>query len=92
GLNHLHSIDIVHTDIKPANILISGDGRCLIGDYGACQLERCSRRNPAELITSIGFAAPETKFTQIGGFVQFDERSDFWSLGMTIYALTTDCS
>lgn len=34
GLKHLHNNDMVHMDIKPANIFIGLDGLCKIGDFG----------------------------------------------------------
>ena len=34
GLKHLHDNDMVHMDIKPANIFIGLDGLCKIGDFG----------------------------------------------------------
>ena len=34
GLKHLHDSDMIHMDIKPANIFIGLDGLCKIGDFG----------------------------------------------------------
>lgn len=34
GLKHLHDNNMVHMDIKPANIFIGLDGLCKIGDFG----------------------------------------------------------
>ena len=34
GLKHLHDNDMVHMDIKPANLFIGRDGLCKIGDFG----------------------------------------------------------
>ncbi|KAJ7764782.1 hypothetical protein B0H16DRAFT_1454607 [Mycena metata] len=38
GLNHLHSLNIIHKDIKLENILIDYGGHCIIADYGACDI------------------------------------------------------
>lgn len=34
GLKHLHDNNMVHMDIKPANLFIGLDGLCKIGDFG----------------------------------------------------------
>ncbi|KAJ7646006.1 kinase-like domain-containing protein [Mycena polygramma] len=99
GLNHLHSLGVIHMDLKPGNILIGYDGHCVIADFGACidlmdpTLSRTStsgvRSVPDILITTAGYTAPETLYRGLGGFVTFDTRADLWSLGMTMYAIVT---
>ncbi len=34
GLHHIHACGMVHLDIKPANLLITAQGRVQIGDFG----------------------------------------------------------
>ncbi|KAF7326572.1 Protein kinase domain-containing protein [Mycena sanguinolenta] len=101
GLNHLHSLDIIHKDIKTDNILISWNGHCLITDYGACEmkdpsngaydrLRKCIMQLPGGSVFTPGFTAPETLFAGMGGYATYTEASDFWSLGVTMYSLVTN--
>ncbi|KAJ6510360.1 kinase-like domain-containing protein [Mycena sanguinolenta] len=98
GLNYLHSLDIIHKDMKPANVLISWTGHCLITDYGACEmkdttniaydrLRKCIVQLPGGGVFTPGFTAPETMLAGLGGYATYTESSDFWSLGVTIYKL-----
>jgi membrane-associated tyrosine/threonine-specific cdc2-inhibitory kinase len=34
AINHLHSFDLLHVDIKPANIFVTSNGICKLGDFG----------------------------------------------------------
>lgn len=38
GVSHLHSVGILHADIKPDNIFIDKSGNVRIGDFGNCQM------------------------------------------------------
>ncbi|KAJ7478681.1 kinase-like domain-containing protein, partial [Mycena galericulata] len=86
GLKHLHQLRIIHRDIKPANILISKDGHCVIADYGLSYFKQ-----NFEDVECVGppvgtplFAAPEMHTRD---FAHFDERCDFYSLGVTLLDL-----
>ena len=77
---------VVHGDIKPANLILTGDpSRLVLIDFGsAWTAERTTRRDIGDGI-SPGYAAPEVQSdSQAGGF-----RSDQFSLSVVLYELLT---
>ncbi|PIK53925.1 putative serine/threonine-protein kinase MARK1-like [Apostichopus japonicus] len=82
AVTYIHSIDIVHRDIKCDNIYFDEDYNIKLGDFGlACVGADC------ELLTeacgSYGYAAPEI----MEGEPYLGKRSDLWSMGVVLYAM-----
>ncbi len=87
GLAEAHAIEIVHGDIKPANLLVVGRGRqaCLkIIDF-APSVPRASDPDDPLVTCSPGYASPE----QLGARRDVDGRADVWALGAVLYELVT---
>lgn len=87
GLAHLHvKTNVVHGDIKPANIILEKDPtRFVLIDFGSSwPSERAARKSPGDGI-SLPYAAPEQL---ISGAVP-DFRSDIFSLSVVFYELLT---
>jgi serine/threonine protein kinase len=86
GLNYLHSKDVVHLDLKCANVLISARGECKLADFGtARRLKDVSRAQSDDADGTLGtihFMAPEVLNNQ-----RFDWRADVWSLGCLVIEL-----
>lgn len=80
-LQHAHGQGIVHRDIKPSNIWITPSGRVVLIDFGLARSADASRlTNTGARMGSLLYMSPE----QISG-MDVDERTDIYSLGVTLY-------
>ncbi|KAG9119100.1 hypothetical protein FRC07_006058, partial [Ceratobasidium sp. 392] len=83
GLSYLHQLNIVHGDLKGANILISERGVPLLSDFGNSTIERHTLTftdTPTKKAMSLRWAAPEV---MDGGTIS-SIPADVYALGMTI--------
>ncbi|WP_310381116.1 GAF domain-containing sensor histidine kinase [Actinoplanes couchii] len=82
----VHRAGVIHRDITPANVLLTGDGTPLLIDFDLA-LRGPDRGAPSDgPIGTLGFLAPE-QTGRIGTAV--DSRADLYGLGATLYALAT---
>ena len=83
ALGVAHRKGVIHGDVKPANMLITDDGRLKLMDFGMARLaSRDSKATP--LVGTPAYWCPE----QIMGKPQ-DARSDLFSLGVVLYEMVT---
>lgn len=91
AIEALHSIGIVHHDIKPENILIDAQGHCVLSDFGGSKfLSESGTVSPhpsGQVVGTPPYAAPEVLQEDI--LEDYDESIDWWSLGATIFSLLT---
>ena len=86
GLAFAHERGIVHRDVKPQNVLLNGDGRPKVTDFGIARsldVERGVTQTGTVLGTS-NYIAPEQASGQ-----PVDDRSDVYSFGVVLYELLT---
>lgn len=101
GLSYLHNQDIIHRDIKGANVLVDNKGTIKISDFGISKKLEASNilsgannnRNRPSLQGSVFWMAPE-----VVKQTSYTRKADIWSLGCLVVEMMTgshpfpDCS
>lgn len=81
ALEVAHAAGVLHRDVKPANVLIAADGRCVLTDFGVARMPTdVQLTTPGMVLGSPHFISPERA---MGG--PFGPPSDLFSLGVTLY-------
>ncbi len=87
GLKHAHSLGLIHRDVKPANIMLTKDGRAKICDFGLAralnEFEPSVEKGIVQ--SSPAYASPE----QCKGRQDLDHRTDMYSLGVSLFEMLT---
>ena len=100
GLAYIHSLGIVHRDLKLQNVLIGPDGHAVLTDFGISRIFKpeetgrtvvdpvqtifCVRNGRNPVMGSLGYMAPEIEMG-----VQASPESDWYALGVIVYRLLT---
>lgn len=85
ALEHAHSREIIHRDIKPQNIMLLRDGTLKVADFGIAHIANSQiDRAKGEAIGSVHYVSPE----QARGS-DIDSRADLYSLGVVMYEMLT---
>jgi serine/threonine-protein kinase len=93
GLASAHAAGILHRDLEPANVMITGDDRVKILDFGLAKLltttagwdrETMVEESGGMALGTIGYMSPEQALGKT-----LDARSDLFSLGVVLFEMAT---
>lgn len=85
ALQHVHERQIVHRDVKPANLLITPDGHAVLVDFGLAAISGDhGLTRTGDFVGTMAYASPE----QCRGD-RVDARTDVYSAGAALYEFLT---
>ena len=83
ALDHAHGHYIVHRDVKPANVIVSG-GHVKVMDFGIAKITGATMTGTGQVLGTPSYMSPEVVKGQGA-----DSRSDLFSLGVMLYEMLT---
>lgn len=86
ALGYAHANQVVHRDVKPANVLITEDGSLKVADFGIAKAAFVTSdiTTTGAILGTVTYLSPEQARGQ-----EPDSRSDIYSLGVVLYELAT---
>ena len=83
ALKHATIFDLIHADIKPANLILAGEGRVKISDFGLARMQKIEgSKESGSLAGTPSYVAPEL----LRGGV-YSIHSDMYALGVTLFEM-----
>ena len=82
GMRFLHAMQVVHRDLKSANVLVDGDGRCKIADFGLSAFRDAGATHVTGLVGTAAWTAPEVLLGEAAR-----PTADMYSFGVVLWEL-----
>lgn len=89
ALEYVHSMNMLHLDIKPANILLDGNDNAVIIDFGLAKQYDDTGHQVSTTPVGISHGYAPIEQYRPGGVEKFSPATDIYSLGATLYKLLT---
>ncbi|TWD79664.1 serine/threonine protein kinase [Kribbella amoyensis] len=82
ALTAAHAKGVLHRDVKPQNVMLGGDDRWMLTDFGIASIAGATRTlTGTGMVTgTLGYVAPE----RLSG-AEFGPAADLWAVGATLY-------
>jgi len=83
--------EVIHSDIKPANILLTRDGKAMLADFNVSCRQEPGNAEPPPIGGTLLYMSPEQLGFLTGSEIgtRLDERSDIYSLGLVLFEALT---
>jgi serine/threonine protein kinase/tetratricopeptide (TPR) repeat protein len=87
ALEHAHQMGVLHRDVKPANLLVDGHIHLWVTDFGLARVHsEANLTMTGDVVGTLRYMSPEQAAARPG---LVDQRSDVYSLGVTLYEFLT---
>ena len=82
AIRYMHSRNILHRDLKTANIFLTKEGMVKIGDFGISKMMTTRQGGAHTVLGTPYYISPEMCEGKV-----YDEKSDIWALGCIVYEM-----